>query len=541
MTAQESPYSPPNPPARPRRRPGLVTQILLIFCALGTVLGHWVGGEFDRAIPNIITLITFFIATMALLLWFTFRSSYSSLSRLLVPLSVLGVVVALVASLRIEETSGTLLPYFRFRWQPKADQRLAQPATQVAEHAVDLVTTTPDDFPRFLGPRGIPTLDDLSPALARDWTTTAPRQLWKQPIGGGWSAFSAVNGYAVTLEQRGEEELVTCYEAKSGQLVWSHSATTRHETVLGGVGPRSTPVIHQGKVYALGAHGLVRCLDGGTGKLLWKYDVYKASNTTPEKDLTVVAWGRAGSPLIVDRTVVVPVGGPPGGPFVSLAALDLETGALVWQAGQKQVSYASPQLVELAGERQILNVNEASVSGHDPRTGKLLWEQEWRGNSNGDASTSQPIVLPNDRLLLTKGYGVGAALFAVRRNDAADYQLEELWRRPRILRTKFTSVAVHNGFAYGLSDGILECVELEPGVSRWKHRGFEHGQILLVGDQLLVLAESGELALVEATPEAFRQHGVLQALDGKTWNNLCLYGRLLLLRNGQEAGCWELP
>ena len=213
----------------------------------------------------------------------------------------------------------------------------------------------------------------------------------------------------------------------------------------------------------------------------------------------------------------------------------------MWQAGTKQVSYASPQLVELAGERQILNVNEASVSGHDPKTGKLLWEQEWLGNSNGDACTSQPVVLPNDRLLLTKGYGAGAALFAVRRSGATDYQLEEIWRRPRILRTKFTSVVVQNGFAYGLSDGILECVELEQGASRWKHRGFEHGQILLVGDQLLVLSESGEFALVEATPDAFRQHGALQALDGKTWNNLCLYGRLLLLRNGQEASCWELP
>ena len=133
------------------------------------------------------------------------------------------------------------------------------------------------------------------------------------------------------------------------------------------------------------------------------------------------------------------------------------------------------------------------------------------------------------------------SLFQVKSVDGGKFQVSDMWRNPRVLRTKLTSVAVRDDFAYGLSDGILECVEWQTGKSRWKKRGFEHGQILLVGDQLLVLSEEGSLTLAEATPEAFKSHGSLQALEGKTWNTLCLHGRLLLLRNGQEAGCWELP
>jgi hypothetical protein len=297
-----------------RRVPGLAIQILLVVCVLGTIAGYWWGSEFDRAIPNIVALVTTFVAASSLLGWFAFRSSYPPLLRLLVPLSVVGVIVILAACFRIEETTGTLIPVLRPRWEPKADQKLSQPETEIAKDAIDL-SPTESDFPRFLGPQGIPVVAMPEPPLARDWSTQPPKQLWKQPIGGGWGGFSVVHGYAVTLEQRGDEELVTCYEVRTGKLVWSHSTTTRHETVLGGVGPRSTPLIHDGRVYALGAHGLLRCLDGQTGKLLWTYDIYEKTGNTPEKDISLVAWGRSGSPLLVEDKVVIPVGGPPGGPF----------------------------------------------------------------------------------------------------------------------------------------------------------------------------------------------------------------------------------
>jgi outer membrane protein assembly factor BamB len=518
--------------------------IIWTLCLAGVVGGHWLFGGFDRALPNIFTLIMAFISGVSLLVWFCVKSAAPRVLRLAAPLAIGVAVLALVGALRIEETSGTLIPKFRFRWQPRHDESLA-PMTVVALPAgIDLGTTTADDYPRFLGPAGMPVVSKPSIELAEDWSTDPPRLLWKRPIGAGWSAFAAVNGYAVTMEQRGPEELVTCYHARTGEPVWSHAERTRHETILGGVGPRGTPTIHQGKVYAIGAHGLLRCLDGASGALLWKFDIFAATGNSPDADIAGVAWGRAASPLIVDDTVVVPLGGPPGGPYVTLAALRLDSGELVWKAGERQVSYASPVLVELAGQRQIVSVNEASVTGHDPSTGRVLWELDWPGNSASSANTSQPSVIAGRQLLLTKGYGVGAALFEFPGQLANDTALGrgivERWRSNRVLRTKFTSVSVHDEHAYGLNDGILECVSLADGRSCWKKRGFEHGQTLLVGDRLLVLGEFGEAAWVEAQPESYRERGRIQALEGKTWNTACLSGRMLLVRNSQEAACWEL-
>lgn len=582
---ESSPHSPYMPPStstdnadargverRPGRAwPGLGLWIIWTLCAAGIVGGHWLFSGFDRAIPNIITLIMAFIASVSFLVWFSVSSAAPHALRIAVPVAVVAVVVGLVGALRIEETSGTLVPTFRFRWQPRRDESLP-PVAAAAADGIDLVTTTPDDFPRFLGPAGVPVVAEPSVPLAGDWSTNPPQLRWKRPIGAGWSAFAVVNGYAVTMEQRGPEELVTCYDVRNGEPVWSHAERTRHETILGGIGPRGTPTIHRGKVYALGAHGLIRCLDGATGKLLWKFDLFAATDNSPEKDIAGVAWGRSASPLIVDETVVVPMGGPPGGPYVTLAAFQLDTGELVWKTGERQVSYASPVLAELSGQRQIVSVNESSVTGHDPANGRELWEIDWPGHSGSNASTSQPNVIAGRQLLLTKGYGVGAALFEFNASSTDDTTgntaglavgdtvgdkagdtagkttakmavgsgIRELWRSNRVLRTKFTSVAIHDGHAYGLNDGILECVSLSDGKSHWKKRGFEHGQTLIVGDRLLVLGESGEAAWIEATPDAYRERGRIQAIEGKTWNTACLAGRLLLVRNSQEAASWEL-
>lgn len=534
----------PNASVAPSRSlfPGRGLWIVWALCAAGVVGGHWLFSGFDRAIPNIVALIMAFIASVSSLVWFSWHSAAPKQLRIAIPVVLAAVVLALVAMLRVEETSGTLVPAFRFRWQPRRDESL--PTVAVAPVAgIDLASTTVDDFPRFLGPLGVPAIEAPTTPLAEDWSADPPRLLWKRPIGAGWSAFAAVNGYAVTMEQRGPDELVTCYEIQSGEPVWSHSVRTRHETILGGIGPRGTPTIHRGKVYAVGANGLLRCLDGATGKLLWDYDIFAATGNSPDRDIAGVAWGRSASPLIVDETVVVPLGGPPGGPFITLAAFSLDAGELVWKAGERQVSYASPVLANLAGQRQIVSVNESSVSGHDPATGRVLWELDWPGQSASAASTSQPNVIDGRQLLLTKGYGVGAALFEFPEQLAGDTALgrgiTELWRSNRVLRTKFTSTAVHAGHAYGLNDGILECVSLQDGRSRWKKRGFEHGQTLLVGDRLLVLGEFGELAWVEATPEAYRERGRIQAVEGKTWATVCLAGRRLLVRNSQEAACWE--
>ena len=402
-----------------------------------------------------------------------------------------------------------------------------------------LATTTPYDFPQFLGPQRNLAVDkpDL-PLRFTDWDQRPPRCVWKQPIGAGWSAFVAVNGYAVTMEQRGDQELTTCYEIASGRLMWSSAVAARHETIAGGVGPRSTPTIHQGRVYCLGATGILRCLDGTNGRPLWQHDLQQEFGVQQES--SGVAWGRAASPLIAGDLVVVPAGGAADGAKSSLVAFDRITGREVWRGGNHQVSYASPALATLAGVAQILIVLEDHVCGHDPSDGRQLWEYAWPGKSTSNASCCQAIACSGDRVFVSKGYGLGSALLQIRRDDSGRWIAEELWQNPSVMKTKFSNIVVDGDVIYGLDDVLLECLELNTGKRLWKRGRYGYGQILRVGPILLVQSESGAMAAVALDPEQYVEVTRFQALEGKTWNTICVYERYLLVRNAEEAACYDL-
>lgn len=411
------------------------------------------------------------------------------------------------------------------------------PPLQEPHPGVSLLATNVDDFPGFLGAGRRGAVDTF--ALDPDWSAHPPRQVWRQPIGGGWSAFSVVNGFAVTMEQRGELAQVSCYSVETGLHHWSASWNERFSN--NGVGPRSTPSIDGGRVYAVGAWGHLVCIEGSTGRVLWEHEVVKELGMQWREESRAVRFGRAGSPLVAGNLVIVPGGGL-SGKRASLLAFDAATGRLRWRGGDRQISYSSPVLADMLGERQVLIVNEDSVSGHALNTGEELWSYPWPGDSGADASVSQPVQLTTNRILLTKGYRRGASVIELRRDaEGTRMQPRCLWSNGAVLNTKFTNVAVWNGHAYGLSDGVLECVELETGKRRWKEGRYGDGQILRVRELLLVLSEKGELVLVRldsGQPGAVL--GRVQALTGTTWNNIALYGRYLLLRNATEAVCYEL-
>ena len=148
--------------------------------------------------------------------------------------------------------------------------------------------------------------------------------------------------------------------------------------------------------------------------------------------------------------------------------------------------------------------------------------------------------MPDDRVFISKGYSKGADLLHVERGSSSEWSAENVWET-RAMKTKFSNVAIHEGYAYGLDDGILACVDLKNGKRQWKRGRYGFGQILLVEDVLLVLAEDGRVIMVDPTPEKHLELGEFQAISGQTWNTLCLYGDLLLVRNGEEAACYRLP
>jgi outer membrane protein assembly factor BamB len=554
------PSQPPasaEPGAPPKRRSLLLTAIVpIVIVALEAVAQagiHYAEQSESLSPANafLAKASTAGAGVILLFAWFVLLAPVTRSTRIRVGLLALAIVALGLASLRIEDVSGDIVPRIRFRWSPHADEMLGKLQTDAQAEPVNLTATSATgigDYPQFLGPNRQATLSGVG--LARDWSQNKPTQLWRQPIGAAWSAFAVVGPFAVTQEQRGAEELITCYELNTGKARGVHSTPVRFQETLAGIGPRATPTIHGGNVYAMGALGRLTCLDGATGKQLWQHNVaseFHAEESSSQFDAEESnsrfdaagrnpIWGRSGSPLIYDDLVIVSAGAPDG---KSLVAFDKTTGELRWSGGDDGSSYSSPTVMTLCGVTQIVIVNATSVVGHDPADGRVLWQRAWPDVGRASPNVAQPVAAGNDRILLTKGYGTGGALWQIN-HQGDDWSVEQLWRA-NTLKTKFTNPVIHEGFVYALDEGILQCVDLETGRKKWKQGRYGHGQILLVDDLLLILSESGDVAIVEANPKALRELARFNALAGTCWNPPALAGRLLLVRSNEEAACYELP
>lgn len=470
-----------------------------------------------------------------------FRPSRRKLLALLAVLAAVALVVGLL--FRVEGTYGDLFPRVVWRWSPSAEQqwtayqaRRELPGDRKAESmpAVSL-TPTEDDYPGFLGTARDGAIHEVR--LDPDWKSRPPRELWRHPVGLGWGGFAIVGEWAFTQEQRGAEETVVCYGLRSGRERWNHRDAVRFSSSHGD-GPRATPTVVDGRVYAMGATGLLTCLDGATGRLIWQ------QRTLPDPAAQNLIWGMSGSPLVVDDWVIV---SPGGGSGRSLLAYRCQDGTTVWSGGDDPAAYASPALVQLAGQRQILSLNGAGLRGHDAAQGTPLWLYPWVTQGSNRVNIAQPqLVTPfgppaanEGYVLISAGYGMGAALVRVISHDGA-WQVEEVWRNKE-LESKMSNFVVHEHWVYGLDNGILTCLDVRDGRRIWKRGRYGHGQILLVHNLLLIQAERGDVVLVEATPEGVRELGRVPALRDKTWNHPALARNVLLVRNDREAAAFEIP
>jgi outer membrane protein assembly factor BamB len=363
-------------------------------------------------------------------------------------------------------------------------------------------------------------------ALKLDWPAAGPPLLWRQPVGGGFASFSVAGGIAYTIEQRRGQEVVAAYQVETGREVWTHGWDALFHDSTGN-GPRATPTWDEGRLYALGGAGELRCLDAATGRLIW------AKNVLADNNASNLAWGTASSPLVFDDKVVVMTG---TGGTKAVAAYNKMTGAPVWKALAEEASYTSPMLVSLAGRRQILVVTARRAAGLVPETGAVLWEFPW-SNSAG-INVAQPVIISPTRLLLSAGYGKGAALVEVS-SSGGGLSAASVWQN-MTMRNKFNSSVYHDGHIYGLSEGILTCVEATTGERRWQARGYGYGQLVLAGQHLVVTTEEGEVAVVKATAAGHAEVARFKALEGQTWNNPAIAGGRLLVRNATQMACFKL-
>jgi outer membrane protein assembly factor BamB len=359
-----------------------------------------------------------------------------------------------------------------------------------------------------------------------DWSQKPPVEMWRRPIGPGWSSFAVRGNVIYTQEQRGEDEIVAAYSLMTGEPVWRHRDEARFWESNGGAGPRGTPTLSDdGRVYTFGGTGILNALDVGTGKKIW------SRNAASEAKASIPDWGFSSSPVLVGDLVVIAVGG-------RLAAFDRATGTPRWRGPAHGFSYSSPHLITVDGVPQILLLSAAGVTSV-ASDGTVLWEHQWAGGA-----IVQPARVSDGDLLISVLGGTGGA--GIRRIGVAQtsgkWTTEERWTSNG-LKPYYNDYVVHKGHAYGFDGTILSAIDLSDGKRKWKGGRYGGGQLVLLADQdaLLVVSEEGEVALVSATPNQFTELARFKALNGKTWNHPVVVGDVLLVRNGEEMAAFRLP
>ncbi|HEX7862004.1 MAG TPA: PQQ-binding-like beta-propeller repeat protein [Verrucomicrobiae bacterium] len=495
--------------------------------ALGALLVVWLWPDASQQERTMRTGGTLLITGALLAIWWIAFSRTRWRMRMGVAAMAMIGVATLAATFRIRGVDGDLVPILEPRWRAKPQIRSEISRVDVSADSAETKSGRFEtDFPQFYGPNRNAVLDE--PKLETSWSEHPPKLLWRQSIGSGWGGFAVKDGFAVTQEQRGEEEVVACYELLTGRTVWVHTDAARYATTIAGEGPRATPTIAtivDDRVYTFGGTGILNCLDRRSGKLIWRKD------TAKENDAKVPDWGYASSPLVIEGKVVVSVGGSKG----SLAAYDANDGKFLWAEGHGGADYSSPVEATLCGERQILIFNGSGVNGH-ALDGKVLWNHPWRG---GHPHVTAPLVISSNQILISSGYGTGAELVKVEVDAEKKWAAEREWKSMG-LKSKFGPIFVKDGYIYGFDDGIFTCVELKTGERKWKEGRYGHGQGLLVAGIILLTSEKGEVVLIKPDPEKLVEIERFAVFSDKTWNPPALVGEYLLMRNDKEAACLQL-
>lgn len=493
---------------------------------------------FDRGMRFTFSALAVALAFVGVSIWFVFSSGLPWRIRIVYLIAMCCLAAFFPLTVRRVDFTGDMIPSFEYRWQMERYARLeAHRASHRAAAAAVPSTDVESGPPLEAGPLDVPEYRGRArdgivtgPALARDWSKRSPEKVWRQPAGGGYAGFDIVGPLAFTIEQRKDQEAIVAYDRTTGEERWIYQYPALFAESMGGEGPRATPTFADGKIYSLGATGVLVCLDATSGKLVWERNIFQ------ENAAKNLVWGMSGSPLVYDNLVVVNPGAQQGNPSSrAVLAFGADDGHLVWESETAMASYASPMLAELAGTRQILIFDAKGLAGLDPASGQQLWRTEWI--SDFDINAAQPAVIEGDRLFISSG--AGSALLKVTQVDG-QWQVDELWRN-RNLKASYANPIVYQGKIYGLDEGILVCLDLETGKRQWKKGRHGHGQMLLAGDLLVILSEQGQLVLVEATPEEYRELGSIPAIEGRTWNNPTLVDGVIYVRNHLEMAAYKLP
>jgi outer membrane protein assembly factor BamB len=384
------------------------------------------------------------------------------------------------------------------------------------------------DWPQFLGPERNGTSPETG--LAASLPKMGPPLAWEREVGEGFSGPVILGDRLILFNRLGDKEVIECLDAATGKAHWKFDYATTYQDAFGkGDGPRATPTVASGRVYALGAEGTLTCLDLDKGTKLWQRSLEK--DYRPRKGF----FGVATSPLVEGDLVLVNVGARGAG----IVAFDKDSGKEVWKATDQEASYASPVAATIDGVRHVLFFTREGLVSLDPANGSVRFSKRWRSRIDASVNAASPLVA-DGHVFLTASYGTGAILLKVKKDG-----VEEVWKGNNSLSCHFGTPVLRDGHLYGFEGrqeqgAKLRCVEWKTGKVCWTRDGFGCGSLIAADGKLLVLSEDGDLVLVQPTPDGYREQGRAGLLKGPCRAPIALAGGRLYARDGQRLGCWDL-
>ncbi len=356
------------------------------------------------------------------------------------------------------------------------------------------------------------------------WGESGPREVWRKPVGVGFSGISVRGNRVFTMFADERVEYVLCLEAATGKEVWRTPTGGRFRESRGD-GPRSMPTVDGRNLYVVSAEGTLFALSAATGGIAW------SRNFVEEFGSELPTWGYACSPLVVRDRLYAEVGGDDNR---SVACFDTDTGETIWSNHTDGLSYSSPIAVTTHGQPQIVFITEEHVIGTSPEDGRIIWSFAWPKGIN----IATPLFVPDDRIFVSAAYDKGAVMIRLR-EDGANVAAEEAWAS-RGMENHFNSSILHEGHLYGFDNSILKCIDVDSGEERWKTRAYAKGSLIFADGHLIVLGEEGFLATVVATPESYQEVARDQVLEGRCWTPPTLANGRVYVRNFDEIVCIDL-
>jgi outer membrane protein assembly factor BamB len=382
---------------------------------------------------------------------------------------------------------------------------------------------------QFGGPRRNFTSD--SKGLATSWPANGPKQIWKRELGEGFSPI-AVDGDAIySMYQRGEFELAIAMDAETGFTLWqSPYSAPITSTMSRAPGPRATPLVVGDAVYTVGATGKLHRFDKSTGKVEWSHDLFETFKPPLQDEYY------AASPLAYLDTIIVPVGAP----GASVVAFDQKSGRVAWKALDFRISYASPILIDVEGQPQVVIVMESDVIGIDPANGALLWKHPHANRTKTNVST--PVWGPGNLLFVSSAYDSGGRMLKLSRQGDRTV-VQELWYS-RDLRIHVANAVRIGDTLYGSSGDFgptfFAAVDAHTGQVRWQQRDVVKASIIYADGKLIMLNEQGELVLATPGETGLQVHATAQVLTPTSWTPPSLVGTILYLRDRQHTLALQL-